>query len=123
MAGKKSQKKALAALNYDLFTPEKYTSPPLAATVNTTVKVVDFSSIRLATVKLDKNPAALPTTEELERMFERFNWMYFSGQLPAVRIEYSRRMLSAGSYTPSTRLIRIGRKYHELYPRKTTGLD
>jgi predicted SprT family Zn-dependent metalloprotease len=58
----------------------------------------------------------MPEVAELYRMFERFNWMYFAGQLPRVRIEYSKRMSSAGSYTPQRRLIRIGRKYHQLFP-------
>ena len=42
--------------------------------------------------------------------------MYFDGRLPTPRIEYSNRMTSAGSYIPSQRLIRIGRKYHQLFP-------
>jgi len=50
-------------------------------------------------------------------MFERYNRIYFDNCLPRVDIEYSTRMLSAGSYTPSRKLIRIGRKYHELFPQ------
>ncbi len=59
----------------------------------------------------------LPSVAELERLFDRFNREFFEGRLPRVRIEYSTRMQrSAGSYHPADRVIRIGRRYHELFP-------
>ncbi|MFQ5499768.1 MAG: SprT-like domain-containing protein [Candidatus Zixiibacteriota bacterium] len=117
MARTKSQKKALSALNYDLFKPESM-GGPAPATLYT--KIRQYQS-RAATIEL---PAAyglltgekLPTQAELYRMYERFNWLYFHGKLPAVQIEYSNRMRCAGSYTPVKKLIRIGRKYHDLFP-------
>ncbi len=61
-------------------------------------------------------PTVLPTVAELYSRFRRFNHCFWDGRLPMVRIEYSNRMLAAGSYSPSERLIRIGRKYHEIFP-------
>lgn len=58
----------------------------------------------------------LPEAAALNRMFDRLNWMYFDGRLPRVQVEYSERMTSAGSYTPEKRLIRIGRRYHRVFP-------
>jgi predicted SprT family Zn-dependent metalloprotease len=62
----------------------------------------------------------LPGVERLYRLFDVFNWSYFRGKLPRVTIEYSGRMMSAGSYIPHKKLIRIGRKYHEIYPSEIT---
>jgi len=60
----------------------------------------------------------LPTDEELYHLFDRYNWMYFNGRLPRPQIEYSNRMRTAGAYFPARRLIRIGRKYHQLFPEE-----
>ena len=49
-------------------------------------------------------------------MYDIFNRQYFDGELPRVAIEYSTRMTSAGSYDRTRRMIRIGRKYHDLFP-------
>ena len=49
-------------------------------------------------------------------MFDKFNWQFFDGKLPRVKIEYSKRMLAAGSYTPSYKLIKLGVKYHQVFP-------
>lgn len=95
MAKSLTKKKALAALNYDLFQPPVDTPPP--------------------PLKIKVKPK-LPPVEELYRMFDMFNLLYWGGKLPRVKIEYSSRMMSAGSYTPSMRLIKIGRKYHEIFP-------
>jgi predicted SprT family Zn-dependent metalloprotease len=66
----------------------------------------------------DNNPNGKqsPTVSELYLMYDRYNLIYFDGQLPRVTIEYSNRMKSAGSYQPNQKLIKIGRKYHELFP-------
>ncbi len=69
---------------------------------------------------IEKEPAkpVLPDIDELYVLFRRFNHLFFNGKLPVVRIEYSDRMLIAGTYTPSKRLIRISRKYHEIFPEE-----
>ncbi len=119
MSRNKSQKKALAAVNYDLFRPEDL-SPPAPATLYTTIRQHQSAApvVSLSTVR--EVETGLPDTSELYRMFDRFNWLHFDGRLPRVKIEYSTRMSSAGSYTPQRRLIRIGRKYHELFPEELT---
>jgi predicted SprT family Zn-dependent metalloprotease len=91
------QKKALAAVNYDLFAPEL--------------------AVASAGWPPPSEQRPLPAVKQLNIMFERFNWLYFDGRLPKVRVEYSTRMSSAGSYTPHKKVIRIGRKYHELFPQ------
>ncbi len=110
----RTQQKALAVLNYDLFQVESLSKP---------APVTLYTKIReAAKVTSDIEPSIslsegeLPPEEELARMYERFNWIYFGGRLPSVKIEYSTRMTSAGSCAPHRRLIRIGRKYHELFP-------
>lgn len=120
MGKMKLQKKALAALNYDLFRLADH-CPPAPATIYTKIQQhvqrqqtpVAAEAIRLVQTKL-------PSVEQLYRMFDVYNWTYFKGKLPRVTIEYSRRMTSAGSYIPSRKLIKIGRKYHELYPDDIT---
>jgi hypothetical protein len=116
MSRNKSQRKALTAVNYDLFRPEDL-SPPAPATLYTAIRQHQSAApvVSLSTVR--EVETGLPDTSELYRMFDRFNWLYFDGRLPRVKIEYSTRMSSAGSYTPQRRLIRIGRKYHQLLNR------
>jgi predicted SprT family Zn-dependent metalloprotease len=63
-----------------------------------------------------KSEEGLPSERELAKLFDHYNWVYWGGKLPRVRVEYSTRMTSAGSYSPHRKLIRIGRKYHELFP-------
>lgn len=113
--------KALAALNLDLFQPELI-QVPAPATLYTKIKV---HAQRLPWAGLLTDPAIsirtaeqLPTPEQLYDLFERYNWMYFAGKLPWTKIEYSARMTSAGSYNPRRRLIRISRKYHEIFPEE-----
>jgi len=62
-----------------------------------------------------KKAEALPAVAELYRLYDIFNMVHFKGRLPRVKIEYSGRMLIAGSYTPSLKVIKIGRKYHEIF--------
>ena len=108
--------KALAALSYDLFARPK--RRPLApATRHTTIAVAAAAALtRVPPFPLETEQRSLPTVEELHLMFDEYNWHYFGGKLPSARIEYSTRMTSAGSYSIRERLIRIGRKYHELFP-------
>ncbi|MDH3891506.1 MAG: SprT-like domain-containing protein [candidate division Zixibacteria bacterium] len=114
MRRNKSQQKAQAALNYDLFQVESLTLPA-PATLYTRIREEAVAE-RMVDLPTTEVAGDLPTLEELYRMFDRFNWIYFEGRLPKVQIEYSTRMSSAGSYTPGRRLIRIGRKYHQLFP-------
>ena len=117
------QLRALAALNLDLFHRE-IAKVPAPATIYT--KIGEHArSVTEAVAWLEdrdgKRPAALlPTQDELYRLFERYNWMFFDGKLSRPRIEFSSRMTSAGAYVPSEQLIKIGRKYHEIFPEELT---
>lgn len=115
MRRNRTTKKALSALNYDLFRPESQ-APPAPATLYTKIKQYHQPLARVDLRPVQPDMDSLPTVAELQRLFDRFNWTYFGGKLPDVRIEYSTRMLSAGSYTPHQKLIKIGRKYHEIFP-------
>lgn len=125
-------------LNIGQFKPENLT-PPAPATLYTKIRegrspfggsrtVEEVPNISLTTGEqvevqtlsenYDKYPdgTKCPKARELYLMFDRYNLIYFDGKLPRVTIEYSSRMNSAGSYQPNQKLIKIGRKYHELFP-------
>lgn len=108
-------KKALKALNLDLFKPENQ-NPLFNASVFPTKELGKSYEKRLKRKK-SFSESKLPTVEFLYQMFDHYNWLYFEGKLLPVKIEYSNRMLSAGSYTPGCKLIKIGRKYHEVFPQ------
>ena len=124
MANSRKQRKAAAALNLDLFMPEDLT-PPAPATFHTRIREEQqkMRTVRqdAPVVSLDLSPGELtnelPSVDELYRLFDRYNWMYFDGRLPRVKIEYSNRMLSAGAYYVREKLIKIGRKYHQVFPQ------
>ena len=82
----KTQKKALAALNYDLFSPENMVKPA-PATLDARIREHTASSrpVELQTPGTDK--AGLPSVSELYRMFDMYNWLYFGGKLPRAVIE------------------------------------
>ncbi|MDX9857326.1 MAG: hypothetical protein RBT76_06025 [candidate division Zixibacteria bacterium] len=113
----KRQKKALAALHYDLFAAEPL-APPAPATLYTKINEQADRDRRARERIAVPTPqtSGLPSLSELYRRFDLFNWMFFAGKLPRVRIEYSSRMVAAGSYAPHEKLIKIGRKYHEIFP-------
>ncbi len=90
----KKSKRALKALNFDLF----------------------VEGLRHRGINGLKGKSLLPDESGLMRMYERLNYRYFRGKLPRVKIEWSNRMLSAGQYYTGYKLIRLGRKYHEYYP-------
>jgi len=75
----------------------------------------DFMADSLVSPK-ESEPVILPSEEDLVDMFDRINVEMFGGRLPQVKILYSDRMLIAGSYLPTQREIRIGRKYHTIFP-------
>jgi len=116
----RKQKKALRAANYELFRVETLT-PPAPATIDSKVREADRKSRpeyhQGQNVDQTASRSSLPPVAELYRLFDEFNWRYFGGKLPGVRIEYSNRMTSAGSYSPTRKLIKIGRKYHEIFPQ------
>jgi predicted SprT family Zn-dependent metalloprotease len=58
----------------------------------------------------------LPDLSMLNTLFHEFNRQYFDSSLPTPGISYSDRMLIAGSFAPDKNEIRIGRKYHEIFP-------
>ncbi len=112
------QLRAAVSAVLDLFSPQPITVPA-PATMHTrileegrevAVRATQFLPVPKAT--------ALPSAVDLYAMFDRFNLTYFAGSLPRVTILYSERMSSAGSYTPRQKLIRIGRKYHEIFPEE-----
>lgn len=118
MTRRKKQLKALSALNLDLFQSENLAAPA-PATIHTRIRE-QASRQTLPEVPLREQARpgnGLPSIAELYRRFEAFNWTYFQGKLPRPVIVYSNRMTSAGSYTPNGRVIKIGRKYHELFPQ------
>ncbi len=119
MKTSKRQKKAISALNLDLFQP-KSLAPPAPVTLHTAITESGPGATEGVAKMADERPGGkadrLPSIGELYYRFERFNWLYFQGKLPKTRVEYSNRMTSAGVYIPAHKLIRIGRKYHEIFP-------
>ncbi|UCD63539.1 MAG: SprT-like domain-containing protein [Candidatus Zixiibacteriota bacterium] len=115
MARRKTQRKALRALNYDMFRPENVAPPP-PATIDTKIKRHTERQPSAALELPVPGAGKLPQDNELYRMYDLYNWLYFGGKLPRVSIEYSGRMTSAGSYSWHNKCIRISRKYHEIFP-------
>ncbi len=142
MRKSKAHKRALKAANLDLFPvvteeqslatnrlvpiggliPDNLTKPA-PATLYT--KIAEHARRTPAqtslTPDLDRNAVALgidslPSVRTLYVMYDIFNRQYFGGELSPVSIEYSTRMASAGLYDRTNRMIRLGRKYHELFP-------
>jgi predicted SprT family Zn-dependent metalloprotease len=109
--------KALSALNYNVFTPETI-APPAPATLYTRIAEDARRQPTVPSEALNFDSTTLPDEEELSRRFDVYNWMYFRGKLRKPRIEYSNRMTSAGSYSASKRVIKIGRKYHQIFPEE-----
>ena len=115
----KTQRKALAALNYDLFSRENI-APPAPVAINTRIDAHTASPPPVEVKSPAIDAAELPSETELYRMFDMYNWLYFGGKLPGVEIQYSTRMSTAGSYSIEKRLIKIGRKYHEIFPEEVS---
>jgi predicted SprT family Zn-dependent metalloprotease len=89
--------------NYDLFGPMEET---LARGPDITHRPGSDNPIDLA----------LPSEGELTALFADLNRKYFQDSLVPTKITYSRRMLAAGLYIPQKREIRIGVKYHLIFP-------
>ena len=111
------QTKALKALNYDLFEPENITTPA-PATLYTKINESARQQALVTPEELQPEINELPDERELARRFDMYNFVYFKGKLPRVRVIYSNRMTSAGSYSPHGKVIKIGRKYHEIFPEE-----
>jgi len=99
----KKSAQALAEVNYDFFKP-------------TVISTIIPYRVKEKTNIEDQIKPTLPSIIELYQMFDRINNEYFEGQLPQTKITYSTRMLIAGTFTPSKKEIRIGQKYHEIFP-------
>lgn len=109
--------KALGALHLDLFHPDVIVKPA-PATLYTKIREGALRRPDPGAISLSVSRAESQSDPQLYELFERYNWMYFDGRLPRVRLIWSSRMMSAGSYTPSDRTIRIGKKYHEIFPHE-----
>lgn len=74
--------------------------------------VLDMSQLDLITsVNTD-----LPTEEDLQRRFARFNAELFKSKLPEATIRWSTRMRIAGTCHRHRALITLSRPYHERFP-------
>ncbi|MBN1211398.1 MAG: SprT-like domain-containing protein [candidate division Zixibacteria bacterium] len=111
------QTRAMRVLNYDLFEPEKITVPA-PATLYTKINESARQQALVTPEELRPEMNELPDEKELARRFDMYNFVYFKGKLPRVRVIYSNRMTSAGSYSPNNRIIKIGRRYHEIFPEE-----
>jgi len=101
----KRKRPAGKTVNYDLFTGGSKRG-----------SAFDGSAARKLVGEPIKSKSQLPTINELQHLFNRLNHFYFEGKLEKAQIEYSNRMTCAGSYFPDERLIKISRKYHEIFP-------
>ncbi|UCD18138.1 MAG: hypothetical protein JSV44_04290 [Candidatus Zixiibacteriota bacterium] len=99
----KRQHQALINVNFDLFLPVDMVSP-------------DFPEDQGSKPGEGRERIDLPPVRELYRLFDLFNRECFGGKLPLAKISYSDRMLIAGSYLPTTVQIKIGKKYHQVFP-------
>ncbi len=109
-----------SSLSLDLFQSDSM-QVPAPATLYTKISQ-QAAPTRETAALLDKQIApakpGLPELEELERMFDHYNWLYFRGRLRKPKIEYSTRMTTAGAFFPKLRLIRMSRRYHEIFPEE-----
>jgi predicted SprT family Zn-dependent metalloprotease len=92
----KKQRKALKSINLDLF--------------------LDYYKYVPESHSNEGN--SLPENDVLYMMFESINYKYFNSALPQVLIEWSTRMRAAGKYYLGSKIIRLGRRYHEYYPNE-----
>ncbi len=107
-------------INYDLFENIQWVrsdSPDIPAAELAKVR----EELRVVPSTPDPRPQSthrfgeLPTIEELYRLFDLYNSIHFDSALPKPTIEYSTRMLAAGSCEPVRRRIKIGVRYHRIF--------
>jgi len=120
MKQNKRQLKAMTVLNLDLFQSEVLTLPAPATIYAEIDRQRENRILSDESLQSKTKPTELPSLEELYSLFDRYNWMYFEGRLPRVKIEYSKRMSMAGAYYPGRKLIRIGQKYHNIFPEEVS---
>ncbi len=96
---------ALRQANLDLF-QSAIILPPLAHKIENDAREHNFGRNEL------------PQIEQLYQLFNDLNAKYFEGALPPAKIIYSKRMLIAGSYSINEKTIRIGVKYHRIFPNE-----
>ncbi len=101
----KRRRPAGKSVNYDLF---------IAGSKG--ARAFDGAAARKLVCASPRSAIQLPTVNDLQHLFNRLNNFYFDGKLKKTNIEYSNRMTCAGSYYPEDRLIKISRRYHELFP-------
>jgi predicted SprT family Zn-dependent metalloprotease len=122
MARNRRKNCASATINLDFFHPDAI-RVPAPATLHTKIRAEAERQCEAA-ARLEAEPGQtsteLPTEEELYRLFDRYNWTYFRGRLRRPTIQYSDRMTTAGAYLPEQRIIRISRRYHQLFPEEVT---
>jgi len=106
MSVKKKQLLILRQVNYDLFGGDEI-QPALNYQLKNNACSIEKNITR-----------ELPSLEELYRKFDDINTRIFNNQLPHLKIKYSERMLTAGSFVPNINEIRIGRKYHSIFPEE-----
>jgi predicted SprT family Zn-dependent metalloprotease len=99
----KKERLALKSINFDLFQDRSNAFQVCTGSTNVDAQAI-FKSVML------------PGQEELYQLYSEFNQEIFHNRLPEVKLGYSRRMLIAGIYIPSKREIRIGEKYHKIFP-------
>lgn len=99
----KKRLKKMYEVNYDLFGGDN-----LSAVISSLPEIDDPVE--------NQSPSDLPTIDDLYKLFDKLNFRIFNNQLPRLRIKYSDKMLIAGSFMPSLNEIRIGRKYHRIFP-------
>jgi predicted SprT family Zn-dependent metalloprotease len=122
MAHSRRKNRASSTFNLDLFYPDTI-RVPAPATLYTKIRAEAERQCEAASrleAKPDLSRTDLPTEEELYRLFDRYNWTYFRGRLRRPTIQYSDRMTMAGAYLPDQRIIKISRRYHQLFPEEIT---
>jgi hypothetical protein len=77
-----------------------------------------FCDFRPPDNHIDTSPPSvgLPPLPLIYEMYQKINQRFFESRLPIVRISYSQKMLIAGSYTPALKEIRLGIRYHKIFP-------
>ncbi|MEW5795659.1 MAG: SprT-like domain-containing protein [Candidatus Zixiibacteriota bacterium] len=115
----KRQLRAASSLNLDLFRPDNVQVPAPATLYSKITRFAEVSPVpSLVDRHIPVNGEQLPSEEQLCQLFDHYNWLYFRGRLRRPRIEYSSRMTTAGAFFPKLKLIRISRRYHELFPEE-----
>lgn len=104
-------------INYDLFDVILHEDPPRTGkneSHSSPAPVVPAQERRIP-AEVAPQSRELPPVKELYRLFDLYNAIHFENTLPPATVEYSTRMLSAGSCEPLRRRIKIGVRYHQVF--------